>query len=298
MALFWHPRAKTILTTMKKKFKKALAYLTKRSRWTLAGVLILVAGMLSCKKEHSTPAPHTFVLVHGAWQAPFVWDSVKAQLSRAGQNVIVVQLPGHGTDTTNPGLITINSYRDQIVSAINSVNGKVVLVGHSLSGYAISAVEEEIPNRIDKLVFLAAYIPSPGLTPDSLAHTDAQSHIGKVLVQPPGLPLLAINSLDSIPPIFCPDASPALQAEVVANYRPDPIIPFIDTVPITAANFGSADKYYIHTLQDEVIGINLQIQMAQNAGISKVYNLNTSHTPFLSKPDSVTATLLNIAGIQ
>ena len=280
------------------KFKKALEYLTKESRLMLAGTLILVVAMLSCKKDHSTPAPQTFVLVHGAWQSPFVWDSVKTQLSRAGQNVIVVQLPGHGTDTTNPGLITLNSYRDQIVSAINSVNGKVVLVGHSLSGYAISAVEEAIPGRIDKLVFLAAYIPSPGITPDSLAHTDAQSHIGKVLVQPAGLPLLAIQYPDSIPPIFCPDAPAALQAKVVANYRPDPIIPFIDTVGITAANFGHADKYYIHTLQDEVIGINLQTRMAQNAGISKVYNLNTSHSPFLSKPDSVTATLLTIAGIQ
>lgn len=273
---------------MKTKFKQALA-----------GILILAIGVFSCKKEKSVPAPKTFVLVHGAWQSPFVWDSVKAQLSRAGQNVIVVQLPGHGTDTTNPGLITVNSYRDQIVSAINSVNGKVVLVGHSLSGYAISAVEEQIPNRIDKLVFLAAYIPSAGLNPNALAHTDAQSHLGPVLIQfPNGLPVLAIDPLDSIAPIFCPDAPAVLQAKVVANYRPDPIIPFTDTVGTTAANFGRADKYYIHTLQDEVIGIDLQTRMAQNAGITNVYALNTSHSPFLSKPDSVTSILLTIAGLK
>ena len=260
-------------------------------------MLILSVGMFSCKKDKSIPAPVTFVLVHGAWQLPFVWDSVKAQLSRAGQNVIVVQLPGHGTDTTNPGLITMNSYRDQIVSAINSVNGKVVLVGHSLSGYAISAAEEEIPRKIDKLVFLAAYIPSAGVTPDSLANTDAQSHLGnpKVLQLQP--PLLGINT-DSITSIFCPDAPAALKSAVVANYRPDPLFPFLDSVVTTTANFGHADKYYIHTLQDEVIGINLQTQMAHNAGISKVYYLNTSHCPFLSKPDSLTATLSAIAGLK
>ncbi|MBS1663092.1 MAG: alpha/beta fold hydrolase [Bacteroidetes bacterium] len=264
----------------------------------LLGILVLSLGMFSCKKSSYGPAPQTFVLVHGAWQAPFVWDSVKAQLTRAGQNVIVVQLPGHGTDTTNPGTITMDSYRDRIVSAVNSVNGKVILVGHSLSGFAISSVEETIPNRIDKLVFLASYLPSAGVNPLSLALSDKQSH-----VKPPALIVDSIHGVlgianDSIAPIFVPDAPDGLKAKVIANYRPDPVIPFMNTVDITTANFGRADKYYIHTLQDEVIGIDLQNQMVQTAGISKVYSLNTSHSPFLSKPDSVTSILLTIAGIK
>jgi len=256
-------------------------------------LFILAMGLFSCKKQESShPAPRTFVLVHGAWQAPFVWDSVKAQLSRAGQKVVVVQLPGHGTDTTNPATITMNSYRDQIISAINGVSGKVILVGHSLSGFAISAVEEAIPSRIDKLVFLACFIPS-GQSPLNLSMTDQQTH-----VKPPALipnPPVLDFTRDSIAPIFCPDAPDAMKAKVVANFRPDPFFPFTDSVAITAANFGQADKYYIHTMQDEVIGINLQNQMVQTAGITKVYSLNTSHSPFLSKPDSVTAILLNIA---
>ena len=264
----------------------------------LTSMLILGIGMLSCRKSSYQATPQTFVLVHGAWQAPFVWDSVSAQLLRAGQKVVIVQLAGHGDDTTNPGTITMNTYRDQIVSAINLVGGNVILVGHSLSGFVISAVEEEIPNRINKLVFLAAYVPSAGKTPLALALSDNQTH-----VKPPALAIDMTHGLlgiaqDSIVPIFCPDAPAALQAEVVANYRPDPIGPFTDSVPITTANFGHADKYYIHTMQDEVIGINLQDQMVQTAGITKVYSLNTSHSPFLSEPDLVTATLLTIAGIK
>lgn len=271
----------------------------KSSRPILVGILIVSMGIFSCKKSDSgTVPPKTFVLVHGAWQAPFVWDSVKAELIKAGQNVVVVQLPGHGTDQTNPGVITMDSYRDQIVSAINSVSGKVILVGHSLSGFAITAAEEQIPNRIDKLVFLAGYIPSSGKYPLSLAMTDNQTHVI------PGNPLI-VDSVhgvldfvrDSIAPIFCPDASATAKAKVVANFRPDPVIPFMQTVT-TTANFENADKYYIHTMQDEVIGIDLQKRMVQTAGITKVYSLNTSHSPFLSKPDSVTTTLLNIAGIK
>ena len=272
------------------------------SKGKLIGILILVTGIVtgvvSCKKSSSIPAPQTFVLVHGAWQAPYVWDSVKAQLIAAGQNVVVVQLPGHGSDTTNPGTITMNSYRDEIVSAINGVNGKVILVGHSLAGFAISAVEEQIPDRIDKLVFLACFIPS-GQSPLDLSMSDQQTHVKPpaLIIEPAGLPVLDFNR-DSIAPIFCQDASAAVKAEVVANFRPDPIIPFTDTVLTTAANFGKADKYYIHTLQDHVIGIDLQNQMVQTAGITNVYSLNTSHSPFLSEPDSVSAILLNIANIK
>lgn len=281
------------------KIKKSLAHLVKGSKLMLVSMFALSVGMVSCKKDSSMPAPQTFVLVHGAWQAPFVWDSVKARLTKAGQHVIVVQLPGHGTDTTSPATITMNSYRDQIVSAINSVNGKVILVGHSLSGFAISAVEEAIPNRIDKLVFLASYIPSAGKTPLSLAMMDKQTHVipDNPLYIDADHGVLDFNR-DSIAPIFCPDAPDVLTAKVVANFRPDPVIPFMDSVVITAANFGHADKYYIHTMQDQVIGINLQNQMVQTAGISKVYSLNTSHSPFLSKPDSVTSILLTIADVQ
>jgi pimeloyl-ACP methyl ester carboxylesterase len=270
---------------------------TKRKNKFICCLALVMTGLFSCSKSsHLTPPPQTFVLVHGAWQAPYVWDSVKAELMRAGQNVVVVQLPGHGTDTTNPDSITVSSYRDAIVTAINGVNGKVILVGHSLSGYAISAVEEEIPSRIDKLVFLACFIPSAGLTPLALSGTDAQTHVKPpaLIINPPVLDFVR----DSIPPIFCQDASVVVQAEVIANFRPDPVRPFMDTVVITAANFGHADKYYIHTLQDHVIGINLQHQMVQTAGITKEYSLNSSHSPFLSMPDSVTSTLLTIAAVK
>jgi pimeloyl-ACP methyl ester carboxylesterase len=223
---------------------KILIMKMKSSRPVLVAILIVSMGIFSCKKSDSgTVPPQTFVLVHGAWQAPFVWDSVKAELIRAGQHVVVVQLPGHGTDQTNPGVITMDSYRDQIVSAINSVSGKVILVGHSLSGFAITAAEEQIPSRIDKLVFLAAYIPSSGQYPLSLAMTDNQTHVI------PGNPLIIDSThgvldfvRDSIAPIFCPDASATTRANVVANFRPDPVIPFMQTVA-TTANFGNADKY-------------------------------------------------------
>ncbi len=57
---------------MKKKFMHWLL---------LAAVITVFAG---CSKDH-TRASNTFVLVHGAWQAPYVWNTVKAKLEKGGQ---------------------------------------------------------------------------------------------------------------------------------------------------------------------------------------------------------------------
>ncbi|MBV8389589.1 MAG: hypothetical protein JO080_07315, partial [Mucilaginibacter sp.] len=69
-------------------------------------------------------------------------------------------------------------------------------------------------------------------------------------------------------------------------------------VPLTPTNFGRINKYSIHTLQDHVIGPKLQEQMIADAGITQVFPINSSHSPFLSMPDTVTALLLKIAGVN
>src|SRR5277367_2905473 len=90
--------------------------------------VVLLLGIIlfpSCAKKGSFPSipQSTFVLVHGAWQAPWVWDQVKSNLEKAGQKVAVVELPGHGSDFTNPATITLDGYRDVVVHVIDSVLG-------------------------------------------------------------------------------------------------------------------------------------------------------------------------------
>src|ERR1700744_2457325 len=97
--------------------------------------------------------PRTYVLVHGAWSSAAGLEGIKARLEKAGQKVIVGSLPGHGDGQTPPTTLTMDVYRDKTIEAMNSVQGKVILVGHSMAGMVISAVAEKIPNRIDKLIY-------------------------------------------------------------------------------------------------------------------------------------------------
>jgi pimeloyl-ACP methyl ester carboxylesterase len=251
----------------------------------------------------------TFVLVHGSWQAPWVWDVVKSQLEAAGQKVVVVQLPGHGSDTTNPGTITLNAYRDVVVATIRGLTGtgtketgsttntavkKVILVGHSMAGMVISEVAESIPDQIEKLVYIGAYLPANGQSLLDLANTDGQSLLGKALIYYPatlGVPL------DSVDNIFCQDGSAVVKQQLLQHYRDEPVIPFTNKATLTAGNFGKTNKFYIHTLLDHVVGPDLQLREIAAAQIpsAQVFSVNTSHSPFLSHPSEVTSLLLTIA---
>ena len=267
---------------------------------TLLLLLVATATVLfsSCSKESDQvkPAAKNYVLVHGAWQAPYVWDAVKSSLLKAGNTVTVVELPGHGSDKTVPSTLTLNSYRDKVADAISKLDGKVILVGHSLGGMVISAVAEQTPAKIEKLVYIAAYLPSNGQSLFDLAGHDAGSELG-------GTGTLITNAdgtldvkHDLITEIFIQDGSADVKQLVLQNYRAEPAVPFTDPVTLSSANFGAVKKVYIKTLQDHVVSPALQDSMILSAGVQTTYQLNTSHSPFLSKPDSVAILLTKIAG--
>ncbi|WP_114940755.1 alpha/beta fold hydrolase [Mucilaginibacter endophyticus] len=266
---------------------------------TLLSIATVAIIFSSCSKKNDEvkPTAKNYVLVHGAWQAPYVWDAVKAQLIKEGNNVTVVELPGHGSDNTDPSTLTINTYRDKVLDAMSKINGKVILVGHSLGGMIISAVAEQDPSKIEKLVYLAAYLPTSGQSLFGLASTDPGSQLGidGNLIKNNGGLTVDVKQ-DQIVNIFIPDGSAQVQSLVLKNYRAEPGIPLQDPVTLTAANFGAVEKVYIKTLQDRVVSPGLQSRMitAAMGGVKTVYQLNTSHSAFLAKPDSVAILLTKI----
>jgi len=253
----------------------------------------------SCSEDHPQPAKATeYVLVHGAWQAPYVWASVKSGLESQGNKVTVVALPGHGNDQTPPDKITLDTYKEKVIASLAAIDGKVILVGHSLGGMIISSVAEAVPEKIEKLVYIAAYLPASGQTLDELAHTDADSQLGITgnLIFDYARGKLDVKQ-DQIVNLFIQDGTPDIQNLVLKNYRTEPLIPFINPVTLTDKNFGSVQKVFIKTLQDHVVSPSLQARMITAGGVKTVYEINTGHSPFLSKPDSLTALLVQVSKI-
>ncbi|MBD2701971.1 alpha/beta fold hydrolase [Spirosoma sp. BT702] len=261
----------------------------------LLSAAVALSSLSSCAKEDEIPAATsaTYVLVHGAWQAPYVWDAVRSDLIISGQKVLVVELPGHGADKTPPHTLTLDTYRDKVIEAMSKVDGKVVLVGHSMGGMVITNVAEKVPTKISRLVYIGAFLPASGQALTDLAFSDPDSKLGPALV-PSADQLMLDVKREELTALFINDGSQAEKDRVIANYRAEPAIPFTNKVTLTKENFGAVEKVYIKTLQDVVISPSLQDRMIAGAGIKTIYQVNTSHSPFLAQPRAVSDLLLKI----
>jgi pimeloyl-ACP methyl ester carboxylesterase len=259
-----------------------------------------VLGLAACSESSNLGtnveplASTSFVIVHGAWQGAWAWSDEAAALRAKGAMVAVVELPGHGDDDTPVPEDTLDAYVAKTVAAIDASPTNVVLIGHSLAGAVITSVAEARASRIERLVYLAAYVPQDGQKILDLANSDAASHIGPVLVidQQDGV---ASIPKDKLGDIFCADCSPAALSSLVAHYRDEPLQPFVTAVHSTPENWGRVSKYYVFTQEDHAVSYDLQQKMTADIAWAGTAALDTSHSPFLSAPDALTSALTDIA---
>lgn len=110
------------------------------------------------------------VLVHGACHGAWCWYKLVPLLRQAGHRVTAVDLGGcgvHGKPSCE--ITTLDDYVDPLMDLMRSIDEdeKVILVGHSFGGIAISIAMERYPEKIIVGVFISAYMPncsSPPIT--------------------------------------------------------------------------------------------------------------------------------------
>lgn len=134
--------------------------------------LLLLAGsiMLMGCKTHRSSAPetdsgkNTYVLVHGAWGGGWDWRPVDDSLTADGNKVFRVSLTGQGERShlasTN---LDLDTHIQDVVNVILWENlHDVVLVGHSYGGMVITGVADRVPDRIKRVIYLDALLPTNG----------------------------------------------------------------------------------------------------------------------------------------
>jgi hypothetical protein len=78
---------------------------------------------------------------------------------------------------------------------------------------------------------------------------------------------------------------------------PEPNAPVETPFQLSDANFGRIPRVYIETLQDQGVTPALQKKMYTATPCQQVLSLNTSHSPFLSAPQSLVEHLLTAADV-
>jgi pimeloyl-ACP methyl ester carboxylesterase len=257
---------------------------------------LLLAGALTLAGCAAPDLRTPIVLVHGAWMGADAWDRVAADLRARGLRVTAVELPGHGADPTPPEKLTLAGYADAVLAALPA-DRPALLVGHSMGGMVISAVAEKAPDRVARLVYVAAYLPRDGQSLYALSQNDADSRVGRYWTQAdPKAYSPATLRADGIVDALCHDCSAADQQMLVRTHRAEAVPPLGTPVALTAARFGRVPRAYVHTRQDRAVSYALQKSMLTAAGgAAPVFELDTGHSPMLTQPRALADLLAGLA---
>jgi pimeloyl-ACP methyl ester carboxylesterase len=230
--------------------------------------------------------------VHGAFQGAGMWNQVKAALERCGHHVEAVDLPGRPGNPLAVAEVTLEKHRDCVLIAINCSSEPVVLVGHSFGGITISAAADHSPEKIRTLVYVAAYLPQSGQSARTLAGEDSDSRWNEqnFVISSDYSTVTALK--EDCAMLFGEDLPPEQQRQLSDLLVPEPLRPVRTPVMLAPERFGRADKVYVKTLRDRTISPRMQDTMLARVPVRKVVEIDSAHSPFLSRPAELARILI------
>jgi pimeloyl-ACP methyl ester carboxylesterase len=222
------------------------------------------------------PAAATVVLVHGAWADGSSWSKVISRLQQKSIERISVQNP-------------LTSLADDVAAvdrALDGISGPVVLVGHSWGGAVISQAGGD--SKVKALVYVAAFAPDVGSSVNDL---------GKGAQPTPGLKEVVASKTGfftitkkGIQEDFAQDLPKGESAVLAAVQGPTAAKAFDDK--LTVAAWHDKPTWYVVSNSDRMIDPNGERAMAK-AMNAQVTEVEASHVSMLSKPDAITAVILD-----
>jgi pimeloyl-ACP methyl ester carboxylesterase len=230
--------------------------------------------------------PATVVLVHGAWHGAWCFDRVVPLVRDAGVDAIAVDLARTGfTDDV-----------EAVRVALDSVEGDVVLLGHSYGGAVITAAGAHPAVRY--LVYLCAFVLDDGEScmngATATPGVDAISHEGR-----PNLGDAMVQHADGTSTLTRPGARECLYADVddeTFAWAYEQLTPQLNetlaAVPHEIA-WKSRPSTYVVCTEDQGVHPGLQRIMARRCTESVEWLVG--HSPFANRPQLVADLLVDVA---
>ena len=215
----------------------------------------------------------TFVLVHGGFCGSWVWERTAPPLESLGHRVTLIDLPSSGPRAD--GLGDLSADRAVVASALDEIDGEVVLVGHSGGGMVLAELADH--PKVQHSVYIAALHPQKG---QSVADLLGGQMPGWMVVRDDG----AVKVSDDAEVV-----RQALAADVEAEYFARQVHPryvLTSLSSLQAASTGPRRTHpatYVVCEQDQAVPVEAQEAIAST--FDRVGRLPSSHAPMLSMPE-------------
>lgn len=235
----------------------------------------------------------TFVLVSGSWHAGWCFERIAPLLEANGHSVAAPDLLGMGPDETPLAKVTLAGWARQVADVVAAQAEPAILLGHSRGGIVVSAAAELVPERIRRLVYLAAMLVPSGESLHSYAATLKRD------MPPPTMTLrddgTSVVPEEAVGPHFYGTTAPEWVERAKSLLTPEPRTPLATPLELTPERFGSVPRAYIECLRDRAISPGMQRQMHAAMPCDPVVALDTDHSPFYSAPELLVEALEKIA---
>lgn len=229
-----------------------------------------------------------FVLVHGAFHGAWCWELVLPRLQPLGHEVVAIDLPGCGADETPAGEVTLEGCAERVADTLRA-GEPAVLVGHGMGGAVITQSATHARDRIQRLVYVSAFLPRDGESVQSLASTaEGEGDLirAKMVVQPQQ----AVLPQDDARAACYGTCSPQRAEWALERIAPQPLAPLRTPVSL-GGGIDPIDRHYVLAAEDRAIPLALQRRMAHDNPCREIAELGCDHSPFLSAPDELVALL-------
>jgi pimeloyl-ACP methyl ester carboxylesterase len=256
----------------------------------LASILTFGAGHSQAAPAQPTQTKPTIVLVHGAWASSASWNGVIGRLEAQGYTVDAPPNPLHNL---MGDAATIADY-------LKTIQGPIVLVGHSYGGMVVTNAAYGNPN-VKALVYVDAFAPAQG---ESTLQLDT-ARPGSALAAPPttifnfvpfpgaakGDAELYVKTAPFLTD-FANDLSPK-QAALAAATQTPAVYSALNQKSGPPA-WKTIPSWYVLGTIDKIIPPAEQLFMAQrmHAHITKIH---AGHISMVSHPGAVSQVILSAA---
>ncbi|MEN2399605.1 alpha/beta fold hydrolase [Flavobacterium sp. MC2016-06] len=236
----------------------------------------------------------TFILIHGSWHSSWNWHKVIPILESKGHHVIAIDLPGMGRDKTPINEVKFEKSVQSICSLIDSLDSKVILVGHSKNGIMISQAAEYRSEKIEKLIYLAAYLIPNGKTQSAYSAQDINGVLKPFVTRYPESNSHTLQTEIYKEGLYhdCDDTITELAKLLLSH---ESVESGTTALELSEEKYGSVPRFYIECTEDKAVTPFIQRKMYTETLCKKVYSMQTSHSPFFSKPEELSSIFCEIA---
>jgi pimeloyl-ACP methyl ester carboxylesterase len=236
----------------------------------------------------------TYILIHGAWHGGWCWERLAPLLIAAGHKVLAPDLPGMGADTRELGSDPLGKWADFVADLVSGAEAPVILVGHSRGGLVISEAAERVPDRIDRLVYLTAFLLQRHQSLMDVVADHIQ--VGpEAAIRPAEDPSRLVVDPDLVIPIFYSRCSGTDARAAASRLTPEPLAALTTPLAVSAERFGRVPRAYIEAAEDRAISLEMQRGMQAALPCDPVITLESDHSPFYSAAPELAAALLKLA---